>query len=264
MPSRDGAGRVSRVKASRGPGFARRVPELLELIDGEVLVASKPRPTSFGWLCSRDGAATAASARHRRLGGGVLQSLGRLGPRRSRLQPSRIRTGLTWTWMTERLVGRADAITVASRFSRARRFRRNVPAARAGHGGWDPSQLRSRPRRVPARGLGSSNGRDVSRDAARHKGVDDTDRPRSVRWGPESCWRLVGVDPARAARRAGPGFRTSRDRERFRLTMCRANLVAATSSPLPQRKQTRTRRGQGRRVLRRDGSRAPDVPPRSR
>src|SRR4030095_6342594 len=48
MPSRDGAVAYRTVKARRGPGFARRVPETPELIDGDVLVASKPRPTSFG------------------------------------------------------------------------------------------------------------------------------------------------------------------------------------------------------------------------
>ena len=36
------------VRARRYPGFARIVPELLRLVDGDVIYASKPRPTSFG------------------------------------------------------------------------------------------------------------------------------------------------------------------------------------------------------------------------
>src|SRR5439155_217634 len=48
MPARDGAIAQRSVAVGRYPGFARRIPALLDLVDGDVLVASKPRPTSFG------------------------------------------------------------------------------------------------------------------------------------------------------------------------------------------------------------------------
>ena len=47
-PVRDGAVKYRGVSAGRYPGFAWRVRDVLDLVDGDVLVASKPRPTSFG------------------------------------------------------------------------------------------------------------------------------------------------------------------------------------------------------------------------
>src|SRR5207244_11131175 len=47
-PAREGAVAQRRGEAGRSPGVAQRIPSLLELVDGDVLIASKPRPTSFG------------------------------------------------------------------------------------------------------------------------------------------------------------------------------------------------------------------------
>ena len=47
-PAREGVIAQRSVEAGRYPGFARRIPALLDLVDGDILIASKPRPTSFG------------------------------------------------------------------------------------------------------------------------------------------------------------------------------------------------------------------------
>ena len=48
MPAREGAIAQRSLRVGRYPGFAQQIPGLLELVDGDVLIASKPRPTSFG------------------------------------------------------------------------------------------------------------------------------------------------------------------------------------------------------------------------
>ena len=115
-PARGGAIAQRSVPAGRYPGFARLIPALLELVDGDVLVASKPRPTSFGL------GLLARSRRRRPL---VLDiddwevgffsrsgPWGRVGRALNFANPN----GLPWTWLAEKLVSRADAVTVASRF----------------------------------------------------------------------------------------------------------------------------------------------------
>jgi len=194
MPSRDGAVAYRAVKASRGPGFARRVPELLELIDGEVLVASKPRPTSFGL------ALLARRSRRRPL---LLDiddwevgffsrsgAWGRVGRAFNLANPN----GLTWTWMTERLVGRADAITVASRFLERRFGGTFLPHARDTEA-WDPSRYDRAAARA-RQGLGSSKVVMFLGTPRGHKGVDDLIDAVGL-LGPGVVLALVGVDPAR-------------------------------------------------------------------
>src|SRR5204862_503092 len=114
----DGMSRVLFEYLAAGrPVIAARTGVVPEVVaDGDVLLASKPRPTSFG-------VGLLARRQRRRplildiddweLGffyrGGVWGRIGRL------LNVSNP-NGLPWTWLAERLVSRADALTVASRF----------------------------------------------------------------------------------------------------------------------------------------------------
>src|SRR5439155_821052 len=108
--------RYRALRAGKYPGFLRRLPALLALIDGDFIVASKPRPTSYGL-------GLLARSRRRRpllldiddweLGFLYRSGLwGRAGRALDLADPN----GLAWTWATERLVRRADARTAASRF----------------------------------------------------------------------------------------------------------------------------------------------------
>jgi glycosyltransferase involved in cell wall biosynthesis len=119
-PVREQDTRFRAVPAGRYPGFARTIGEVVECADGDVLYASKPRPTSYG-------IALLARARRRRplvldiddWEVGFFQrggSWGRVGRALNLANPN----GLSWTWLAERLAHRADAITVSSRFLQER------------------------------------------------------------------------------------------------------------------------------------------------
>jgi glycosyltransferase involved in cell wall biosynthesis len=115
-PARGGAVRYRTLPGARWPRFATVLPRLVELADGDVLLASKPRATSFG---------VGLLARRRRRRPLILDIddwelgffyrsgvWGRLGRWLNVSNPN----GLPWTWLAERLVRRADAVTVGSRF----------------------------------------------------------------------------------------------------------------------------------------------------
>jgi glycosyltransferase involved in cell wall biosynthesis len=195
MPARGGAIAQRSVQAGRYPGFARLIPALLELVDGDVLVASKPRPTSFGL------GLLARSRRRRPL---VLDiddwevgffsrsgPWGRIGRALNFANPN----GLPWTWLAERLVLRADAVTVASRFLERRFGGTLLPHVRDTDA-WDPARYdRAAARaRLGAGGdkvvmfLGTPRG---------HKGVDDLVEAVGA-LGPGVVLALVGVDSARS------------------------------------------------------------------
>ncbi len=115
-PARDGAVRYRALPGARWPRFGAMLPALARLADGDVLFASKPRPTSFG---------VALLARRQRRRPLILDIddwelgffyragfWGRVGRLLNLGNPN----GLPWTWLAERFVARADALTVASRF----------------------------------------------------------------------------------------------------------------------------------------------------
>jgi glycosyltransferase involved in cell wall biosynthesis len=127
------------VPAGRYPRFLAAVPRLLRLVDGDVIYASKPRATSFGL-------ALLARARRRRpllldvddweLGFFYRSDAwGRLGRALNVSNPN----GLPWTWLAERAVGRADAVTVASRFLERRFGGTLIPHVRDTDV-WDPAR----------------------------------------------------------------------------------------------------------------------------
>ncbi|HEV8471893.1 MAG TPA: glycosyltransferase [Methylomirabilota bacterium] len=170
-PARGGGIRYRALPAARWPRFASTVPGLLALADGDVLLASKPRPTSFG---------TALLARRRRRRPLILDiddwelgffyrsgGWGRLGRWLNVSNPN----GLPWTWLAERLVPRADALTVASRFLADRFGGALVPHVRDTEA-WAPERFD----RVAARaalGVGDAKVVMFLGTPRGHKGVDD-------------------------------------------------------------------------------------------
>jgi glycosyltransferase involved in cell wall biosynthesis len=195
MPAREGTIPQRSVRVGRYPGFAQRVPSLLELVDGDVLIASKPRPTSFGL-------GLLARARRRRplvldiddweVGFFSRSGFwGRVGRAFNLANPN----GLPWTWLAERLVPRADAITVASRFLERRFGGTLLPHVRDTDA-WDPSLY---DRAAARERLGVGTGKVVMflGTPRGHKGVDDlVEAVGSL--GPGVVLALVGVDPARS------------------------------------------------------------------
>jgi glycosyltransferase involved in cell wall biosynthesis len=212
-PVQGGPIRQRSVRAARYPGLLTRVHELLALIDGDLIVASKARPTSYGL------ALLARRQRRRpllldiddwevgfyhRTGVG-----GRIGRALNLANPN----GLTWTWLVERLVHRADALTVASRFLERRFGGAFIPHARDTDA-WDPERL---DRDAARAALGVSGRRVVMflGTPRGHKGVDDLvtavgrlpdevvlllvgtapERGGAARWAAAPRVRLIGEIP---------------------------------------------------------------------
>ncbi len=195
MPARTGAIAQRSVRAGRYPGFAQRIPALLELVDGDVLIASKPRPTSFG---------LGLLARARRKRPLVLDiddwevgffsrsgAWGRTGRALNLANPN----GLPWTWLVEKLVSRADAITVASRFLERRFGGTLLPHVRDTEA-WDPARYDGRAARARL-GVGDRKVVMFLGTPRGHKGVDDLVAAVGS-LGPGVILTLVGVDPARS------------------------------------------------------------------
>ena len=205
MPAREGAIAQRSVRAGRYPGFARHIPALLDLVDGDVIVASKPRATSFGL-------ALLARARRRRplvldIDDWEIGFFSRSGPwgRIGRALNVANPNGLPWTWLAEKLVSRADAITVASRFLERRFGGTLLPHARDTEA-WDPGRY---DRAATRRRLGVDGEKVVMflGTPRGHKGVDDlVEAVGSL--GPGVILALVGVDAARsgAQRWSAPAY----------------------------------------------------------
>ena len=205
MPAREGAIPQRSVRAGRYPGFARHIPALLDLVDGDVIVASKPRATSFGL-------GLLARARRRRplvldIDDWEIGFFSRSGPwgRIGRALNVANPNGLPWTWLAEKLVSRADAITVASRFLERRFGGTLLPHARDTEA-WDPGRY---DRAATRRRLGVDGEKVVMflGTPRGHKGVDDlVEAVGSL--GPGVILALVGVDAARsgAQRWSAPAY----------------------------------------------------------
>jgi glycosyltransferase involved in cell wall biosynthesis len=236
-PVRDGAIAQRSVRAGRYPGFARRIPALLELADGDVLVASKPRPTSFG---------LGLLARARRKRPLVLDIddwevgffsrsgvWGRVGRALNLANPN----GLPWTWLAEKLVARADAVTVASRFLERRFGGTLLPHVRDTDE-WDPARYD----RAAARArLGAGERRVVMflGTPRGHKGVDDLVDAVGM-LGSDVVLALVGVDPARSGAPRWSGASHVRVIGEIPFDDVPRYVVAADVVAVPQRATTDT------------------------
>lgn len=170
-PARGGVVAYRVRPGARYPGFAARAGELARLADGDVLLASKPRPTSYG---------IALLARRQRprpllldiddweLGFFYRSGFwGSVGRGVNLANPN----GLPWTWAMERLVGRADAITVASRFLERRFGGTLVPHVRDTDA-WDPARFDRSASRA-ALGVGDAPVVMFLGTPRGYKGVDD-------------------------------------------------------------------------------------------
>jgi glycosyltransferase involved in cell wall biosynthesis len=184
-------------RARRYPRFARLWGEMLARADGDVLYASKPRPTSYG---------TALLARRRRRRPLLLDiddwevgffrragSWGTLGRALNLGNPN----GLPWTWLMERLVRSADAITVASRFLQHRFGGTLIPHVRDTEA-WDPARYDSTEARARI-GVGHERVVMFLGTPRGHKGVDDLVEAVGALGGVRLV--LVGADPGSEAGR---------------------------------------------------------------
>ncbi len=237
MPARDGAIAQRSVKVGRYPGFAQRIPSLLELADGDVLVASKPRPTSFGL-------GLLARSRRRRplvldIDDWEVGFFSRSGPwgRAGRALNFANPNGLPWTWLVEKLVSRADAVTVASRFLQRRFGGTLLPHVRDTDT-WDPARYDRAAARARL-GVGASKVVMFLGTPRGHKGVDDLVEAVGT-LGPDVVLALVGVDPARsgAPRWSGPSHVRVTGEIPFDDVPC--YLIAADVVAVPQRSTTDT------------------------
>jgi glycosyltransferase involved in cell wall biosynthesis len=239
-PARDGgvAYRALPVTgASRYPRFSRHWRALIAQADGDVLYASKPRVTSYG-------VALAARRQRRRpllldvddweVGffrrGGAWGTLGRA---LNLANPN----GLPWTWLMERRVGRADALTVASRFLERRFGGTLIPHVRDTEA-WDPARVdRAAARASLALGaervvmfLGTPRG---------HKGVDDLVEAVGL-VGKDARLLIVGADTQGAAARRWAGQPWVRVLGEVPFDDVPRYLMAADVVAVPQRATTDT------------------------
>jgi glycosyltransferase involved in cell wall biosynthesis len=181
------------IRARRYPGFVRTIPSLLRLVDGDVIYASKPRPTSFGvglLARARRGRPLILDVDDWELGFLYRSGFwGKVGRALNLGNPN----GLTWTWVAERLVPAADALTVASRFLQQRFGGVLVPHVRDTDV-WDPAR---HDRAASRAALGVADRRVVMflGTPRSYKGVEDLVEAVH-RLDDRVVLALVGVDPS--------------------------------------------------------------------
>ena len=223
--------------AGRYPRFAIAWDRLVALADGDVLYASKPRPTSYG---------VALAARRRRPRPLLLDvddwevgffrrsgAWGTLGRALNLANPN----GLPWTWLMERRIARADALTVASRFLERRFGGTLIPHVRDTEA-WDPARVDRAAARARL-GLGGEPVVMFLGTPRGHKGVDDLVEAVGL-VGKDTRLLVVGADTrAEAARRwaAQPWVRVLGE---IPFDEVPRYLVAADVVAVPQRATTDT------------------------
>lgn len=231
---------VRSIPGGRLPGFAARLPGLARLADGDLLYASKPRLTSagIGYL--------ARLAGHRPLlldiddwevgfflRGGAWGTIGRA------LNLSNP-TGLTWTWLMERLRGLADGITVASRFLERRFGGVLIPHVRDTDR-WAPGRVDPRPARERL-GVDKEHVVMFLGTPRAYKGVLDLAAAVGRLGRPDVVLALVGTDPASATGRAVAAHHpAARLVAHVPIAQVPAYLGAADVVVVPQRDSSDTR-----------------------
>jgi glycosyltransferase involved in cell wall biosynthesis len=221
--------------ARRYPRFARLWRELLARADGDVLYASKPRATSYG---------TALLARRRRpllldiddWEVGFFRRAGAWGTLGRALNLGNP-NGLPWTWLMERLVGSADAITVASRFLQRRFGGTLIPHARDTEA-WDPARY-DRAQARARLGVGTERVVMFLGTPRGHKGVDDLVEAVGALGG-DVRLVLVGADPDGDAGRRWAARSWVRVVGEIPFDDVPRYLVAADAVAVPQRATTDT------------------------
>jgi len=194
-PARKSSVPYQAVAGARYPAFASRIPDVLDLIDGDVIYASKLRPTSYGL-------ALLARRRRRRpllvdIDDWELGFFYRSDPwrRLGRMINVGNPNGMPWTWLAERLAGRADAMTVASRFLQTRFGGLLIPHVRDTEA-WDPARYDA----AAGRREICADGRPVVMflgTPRAYKGVDDLVEAMAG-LGRDAILAIVGVKPASA------------------------------------------------------------------
>jgi glycosyltransferase involved in cell wall biosynthesis len=187
------------IEGARHPRFAPRLNALARLADGDILYASKPRATSFG-------VGLLARARRRRplvldIDDWEVGFFRRAGPWGTAGRALNLTNpnGLPWTWLMERLVSRADALTVGSRFLEDRFGGTLLPHVRDTEA-WDPVRF---DRAAARAALGAGDRRVVMflGTPRGHKGVDDL-VAATAHLGDDVLVTIIGADLAgEAARR---------------------------------------------------------------
>jgi glycosyltransferase involved in cell wall biosynthesis len=237
-PARESPIERREVEGGRYPRFAARLGALARLADGDILYASKPRATSYG-------VALLARLRRRRplildiddWEVGFFLRSGFWGTAGRALNVSNP-NGLPWTWAMERLAGRADALTVGSRFLERRFGGTLVPHVRDTEA-WDPARydraaararLDAGDRRV-VMFLGTPRG---------HKGVDDLVAAVAT-LGDDVVLAIVGADPGGEAARRWAGVPSVRVFGEIPFDDVPRWLVAADVVAVPQRDTADTR-----------------------
>jgi glycosyltransferase involved in cell wall biosynthesis len=216
------------------------MPALARLADGDLLYASKPRLTSagIGYL--------ARLAGHRPLlldiddwemgfflRGGLWGTIGRA---MNLSNP----TGLTWTWLMERLRSLADGITVASRFLEQRFGGVLIPHVRDTDR-WAPGRVDPQPARER---LGVDKERVVMflGTPRAYKGVLDLAAAVGQLGRPDVVLALVGTDPTSETGRAvAARLPAARLVGRVPIAQVPAYLGAADVVVVPQRDSSDTR-----------------------